>query len=63
MYYNYHAQAKKRIREGKLTDFYFTDDYKGIRPALVLIFTDRVMPIRKNRWEEYYSILVKTKKV
>ncbi|HBE12683.1 MAG TPA: thermostable hemolysin delta-VPH, partial [Clostridiales bacterium] len=51
MYYNYHGQAKKRIREGKLIEFYFTSDYKGIRPALVLVFPDKVMPIRQYRWE------------
>ncbi|HAZ19555.1 MAG TPA: thermostable hemolysin delta-VPH [Clostridiales bacterium] len=57
MYYNYHGQAKKRIREGKLIEFYFTSDYKGIRPALVLVFPDKVMPIRQYRWEEYFPLL------
>lgn len=59
-YFSYHATAKKLIRLGKLSHFYFTPDHKGIRPALVLIFRDPrhpVMPIRFHRWEEYLPLL------
>ncbi len=59
-YFNYHATAKRLIRQGKLRDFYFTADYRGITPALVLIFDDfdhPVMPIRQHRWNEYLPLL------
>ncbi len=61
-YFSYHATAKRLIREGKCQGFYFTDDHNGIRPALVLLFSDPIhpmMPIRKHRWEEYMPYLTK----
>ena len=46
-------------------NFYFTKNHNGIRPALVLVFNDLkhpVMPIRKERWQEYFDLLaIKTK--
>lgn len=59
-YYNYHATAKKLIQNGKLKDYYFTCKHNNISPALVLIFNDSrhpIMPIRENRWVEYYPFL------
>ena len=59
-YFNYHATAKRLISQGKLVDFYFTEKYKHISPALVLIFDDPihpVMPIREHRWGEYLPLL------
>ena len=61
-YFNYHAKAKRLIYEGKLIDYYFTQNHNGISPALVLVFNDQkhpIMPIRTNKWEEYLSILPK----
>lgn len=60
MYYNYHATAKKLIAEGRLIDFYISDNYNGISPALVLIFDDEkhgVMPIREYRFDEYLPLI------
>lgn len=59
-YFNYHATAKRLLREGKLIDYYLTDRHGAISPALVLIFDDDrhpVMPIREHRWEEYLPLL------
>ncbi len=59
-YFNYHARAKSLIKKGKLIDYYFTERYKNISPALVLIFDDfshPIMPIRQNRWDEYLPLL------
>lgn len=59
MYYNYHAQVKKLLLEGRLTGYEFLDEYNGIRPCLVLYFSNhRPMPIRKHRWEEYLIYLI-----
>ncbi len=61
-YFNYHATAKNLIKEGKLIDFYFTKKHNQISPALVLVFNDivhPVMPIRKERWEEYLNLINK----
>ena len=59
-YFNYHATAKKLIKTGKLTKYYFIENYNGIRPALILIFDDishPVMPIRENHFDEYVSLI------
>ena len=61
-YFNYHATAKRLIEQGKLKRYYITDSYRGISPALVLIFDDPVhpvMPVREHRWEEYLPLLRK----
>lgn len=62
-YFNYHATAMRLLREGRLTGWYFTDDHRGIRPALVLVFDDPlhpVMPIREHRWDDYLPRLKQT---
>lgn len=59
-YFNYHATAKKLIAEGKLIGYYFTDKYKNISPALILLFDDirhPVMPIREQHWHEYIPFI------
>ena len=64
-YYNYHATAKRLIKEGKLAGYYFTDRYKSISPALVLLFDDAkhpVMPIREHRFDEYLPLLPNEKR-
>ena len=66
MYFNYHARAKKLISDGKLIGFYFTDRYKKITPALVLIFDDLthpIMPIRHYRFCEYLPLLPPDKEI
>jgi hypothetical protein len=63
-YFNYHKTAKKLIKEGKLICYYLTENHNGIKPALVLVFNDKthpVMPIRKERFEEYDNLLSKEK--
>lgn len=59
-YFNYHATAKKLIKDGKLAEYRFLAEYNGIKDVLLLIFNDErhpVMPIRKERWREYFDIL------
>jgi len=59
-YFNYHATAKRLIREGKLIGYYYTERHGHIAPALVLLFDDPYhpkMPIREYRWEEYLPLL------
>lgn len=63
MYFNYHAKVKRLILEGRLIGYEFVDDYNGIKPALVLYFSDaRPMPIRDYMWEYYLPILEKFNK-
>ena len=58
MYYNYHAVAKRLIREGKLVAFRRTERWGSISPAFVLFFTDhRPMPIREERVPEYVALI------
>ena len=59
-YFNYHAAAKRLIREGKLTGYRFVEEYNGIKDVLLLFFNDPrrpVMPIRRKRWHEYLPLL------
>lgn len=59
-YYNYHATAKKLIKEGKLKAYCFTERYNNISPALVLVFDDLkhpIMPIRKHKWNDYIPLI------
>ena len=58
MYFNYHAKAKKKIREGKCTGFKIVEHYHNISPCLLLFFDDdSVMPIRKYKFDDYLFLL------
>lgn len=61
MYFNYHAKAKKLIKEGKLTDYKIVEKYNNISPALLLIFGNFIMPIRPHKWQEYIQLIEKDK--
>lgn len=64
-YFNYHATAKRLLGEGKLIKWQIVAQYRGISPAMVLIFDDfrhPIMPIRKERWGEYLPLLDQEKK-
>lgn len=57
-YFNYHAKAKKLIKEGHLVRHEIVENWNGIKPALVLYFDNhRPMPIREYRWPEYFELL------
>ncbi|MBP3345178.1 MAG: thermostable hemolysin delta-VPH [Clostridia bacterium] len=59
MYFNYHAKVKRLIFEGRLVGYEFMEEYHGIKPALVLYFSDaKPMPIRDYMWEEYLPFLI-----
>lgn len=61
MYYSYHNEAKKLIKEGHLIDFYFAKKYNYIKPALVLVFDNHIpMPIREHKWQEYLIYIKNT---
>ena len=60
MYFNYHAEIKRLLAEGKLKGYYYTLNYNGIKPALVLLFDDalhKAMPVREYRWDDYANKL------
>ena len=57
-YFNYHAKAKRLIKDGHLVGYEFVDNWNGIKPALVLYFDEASpMPIREYRWQEYLPLL------
>ena len=59
-YFNYHAKAKKLIKEGKLIDVKLVDKHNKISPAMLLVFKDGlIMPIRHYKWEEYFELIKK----
>ena len=57
--YPYHNKIRQRINNDELIGFEFKDDYKGIKPVLLLYFNTepRVRPIREHRFNEYIKIL------
>ncbi|MBQ7725757.1 MAG: hypothetical protein IJT66_01290 [Clostridia bacterium] len=57
--YSYHHTVKKRIRNGELRGFFFTNDYPGIGECLVLSFNKPpfLRPIRPKRYGEYEPLL------
>ena len=57
-YFNYHAKAKRLIREGHLMGFEFREEYHGIKPVLLLFFDNGTcMPIREHKFEEYLKMI------
>lgn len=63
-YFNYHATAKRLIREGKLISYKFVERHNHISPALILEFDDfrhPIMPIREDKWEEYVGLIKENK--
>lgn len=57
-YFNYHAKAKNKIKNGELKNYEIVDRHNAIAPALVLTFIDgTVMPIRQHKWEEYITYI------
>jgi len=58
MYFDYHAVAKKLIREGHLVAFKKQERWGNIAPAFVLFFDcHRPMPIRESRVPEYVELI------
>lgn len=57
--YPYHNKIKQRINNGELNNFEFKDEYKGIKPVLLLYFNTepKIRPIRKHRFDEYLKLL------
>lgn len=55
-YYNYHAMIKRRLRSGESFSIEIKEVYKGISPAMIIKFSDRIYPIREYRFEEYFMI-------
>lgn len=55
-YYNYHGMIKRRLRSGESCSVEIKEAYNGISPAIIIIFNDRVYPIREYRFEEYFAI-------
>lgn len=57
-YFNYHAKIKRLIKERRLKNFEFRDEYHGISPVMLLFFDDdSVMPVREHKFEEYLKII------
>lgn len=55
-YYNYHAMIKRRLRSGESFSIEIKEVYKGISPAMIIKFSDKIYPIREYRFEEYFAI-------
>ena len=57
-FYNYHAVANNLIKSGHCTKAEFKEKHNGVSPAILLHFDNhKPMPIRKESFEKYLSIL------
>lgn len=58
-YYGYHQKIKQRINNDELIDFEFVEQYKDIKPCLLLHFhtEPKLRPIRQHRFEQYEKLL------
>ena len=57
-YFNYHAKVQRKIKNGELIKFEIVDEHNGIKPAMLLYFSDgTVMPIREHMFDEYLKLL------
>ena len=60
MYYSYHGNIKKKIKNGELLKYEYIDSYKNIGRVLMLYFKDGTHKfIREDRWIDYYELLKK----
>ena len=60
MYYSYHGNIKKKIKNGELLKYEFIDSYKNLGKVLMLYFKDGTKKfIREDRWIDYYELLKK----
>lgn len=58
VYYNYHAKAKRLIRQGHLINFETVANQRGKTPLLILYFDNHgPIPIEQEFWAEYSDIL------
>ena len=57
--YSYHNRIKQRINNNELIGFEYVDQYKDIKPALLLYFDTepKIRPIRAHRFEQYEKLL------
>ena len=57
-YFNYHAKAKNLIKNNFCFAATIFQNYRNIKPALVLYFiNNRPIPIRQYMWQEYFNLL------
>ena len=57
--YSYHNRIKQRINNLELIDFKYVDQYKDIKPCLLLYFDTepKIRPIRLDKWTIYEKLL------
>ena len=62
--YSYHNTIRKRIKNGELVGYVFTDDYKNIGECLLLLFDTPPFerPVRPHKYDEYADLLSEWKK-
>ena len=57
-YFNYHAKAKRLIKDGFLIGYEFVNEHNNVRPALILYFhNNKPIPIKQHYWKEYLSLI------
>ena len=57
-YFNFHAKAKRLIKDGNCFSATVFQNYHNIKPALVLYFeNNKPIPIRQYMWNDYIPLL------
>ena len=57
-YFNYHAKAKRLISSNHCISVSIFENYRNIKPAMVLYFDNNIpIPIREYMWKEYFPLI------
>lgn len=60
MYYNYHGQIIKKIKNHELVGYEFKESYHQIQNVLLLYFKDgKIKPIREQHFVRYMLLIEK----
>ena len=61
-YFNFHAKAKRLIKDDHCFSATIFENYHNIKPALVLYFeNNKPIPIRDYMWQDYLPLLFERK--
>lgn len=58
MYYSYHNVIRKKIKEEKVVDVKYVENYKSMGKVIIIRFEDgKEYPIREYAWYKYKDLI------
>lgn len=56
MYFNYHANIKKKMFNSRFVKLVLVQNYNKIAPCMLVYVDDKCYPIKEHRWNEYFEV-------